>query len=201
MYIGIGVFLFYSKYGIFFQFDNLRFDWVVYSLLCNGVKFVGCSVYIYEVLMVFFIEFFKKDLRRNLWVIMKVMGDNLFGYKELVKVMYFIIGVDDDEFVNIKLQWFLEMVKLFVMMIEVDLFDDVLLNFDCIVLYLLFNGVEIFLVFCGIVYNYIFVCVYIFMCLEIVFMDGSCLLLVLGIIGEVCEIGILCLGMNFYKRK
>lgn len=198
---GIGVFPLYSKYGTSFQLDNPRSDRVVYSLSRNGVKFVGCSVYIYEVLMVFPTEFLKKDPRRNLWAITKVMGDNLSGYKELVKAMYSTTGADDDEFVNTKSQWFLEMAKLSATTTEADSFDDVPLNFDCIVLHSLLNGAETPLVSCGIVHNYISVCAYIFTCLEIVPMDGSCLLLAPGIIGEVRETGILCSGMNLYKRK
>lgn len=198
---GIGVFPIYSDYGTSFNLDNPRSDRVVYSLSRNGVKFAGCSVYIYEVLEVFHTEFTKKDPIRNLWAITKMMRDDLSGYKELVKAMYSSTGTDDDEFINTKSQWFLEMAQLSATTTTAESFDDVPLNFDCIILHTLLNGPDTPLVSYGMVHNEISVCAYIFTCLEAVPENGRCMLLAPGIVGEVRETGILCSGMNLRNTK
>jgi hypothetical protein len=108
---------------------------------------------------------------------------------------------DDDEFLDIKSKWFLEVAKLSAELDEETL--RVPQNFDCILLHsLLAELPQTPLVSYGMVHNNESVCAYVFACLED-FPKGdlSLLLLAPGIVGEVRETGILCSGLNLQKNK
>ncbi|KAG0627912.1 hypothetical protein M758_2G237400 [Ceratodon purpureus] len=198
---GIGVFPVHSDYGTCFVPDYPRSDHVVYSLSRNGVKFAGCSVYVYEVLGLFPAEFDKEDPMENLWAITKIMGDDLSGYKDLVRAMYSITATDDLELISTKSQWFLDMAKLSATGAAAESFD-VQPNLDCIVLHSFLTIPSTPWVSYGMVHNGISVCAYIFSCLEAVPQDGQCMLLAPGIVGERNETGLLCSGpVNLRKSK
>lgn len=197
---GTGVFPIHSEYGTSFVPDHPRSDHAVYSLAHKGVKFSGCNVYIYDVLGLFDTEIFDKDDPGfNMGVLTRVLGNNASAYHDLLRAMYSVIGSGDNELLSAKSTSFLEIAEQSATT-DADSFS-VPLTHECLVLHAMLSRCQTPLVSYGMVHNNESVCAYIFACLEVVPKGRKCLLLAPGIVGDIHETGLLCLGQNFRKSK
>jgi len=197
---GTGVFPIHSEYGTSFVPDRPRSDHAMYSLAHKGVKFSGCNVYFYDVIGLFDTEIFDRDDPGfNMGVLTRALGNNASAYDDLVRAMYSITGSGDIELVRARSTSFLEMAEQSAT-IDADSFTDVPLTHDCLMLHSMLGRCQTPLVSYGMVHNNESVCAYIFACLEVA-PKGKCLLLAPGIVGDLHETGLLCLGQNFRKSK
>lgn len=195
---GVGILPVNSDYGTSISNDNPRCDYAVYSMHKKGASFSNCRVYAYDIAGIITSRVIDTDYpERNIQTIVQAIGNNVQGYKDLVKAMYSTTGTDDDEFIINKSEWFMSIRKSFA--IDARSFDAQQ-NFDCIRLHQLLTSCSTPFVSYGLVHNNTSVCAYTFACLEAIPRNRACLLLAPGIVGDIRETGILCSGTDPYKN-